>query len=91
MRIVLENLCHQVQIIDFCCWTNSFILSLQRFYQSDECQNRFIETVCIADGGNGGDELKRYLEEELFLNVLVRRVNICEGVNALAQLEEENL
>lgn len=65
--------------------------TLQRFYQSDECQNRFVETVCIADGGNGGDELKRYLEEELFLNVLVRRVNICEGINALAQLEEENL
>jgi hypothetical protein len=64
---------------------------LHRFYLSDECQNRFIETICIADGDNGGDELKRYLEEELFLNVLIRRVNVCEGINALAILEEEGL
>ena len=65
--------------------------TLQRFYLSDQCANRFIETVCIADGGNGGDELKRYLEEELFLNVLVRRVNVCEGIHALALAEEASL
>lgn len=65
--------------------------TLHRFYASDECNNRFIETVCIADGNQGGDELKRYLEEELFLNVLVRHVNVGEGVNALAMLEEEEL
>jgi hypothetical protein len=65
--------------------------TLQRFYTSDQCANRFVETVCIADAGKGGDELKRYLEEELFLNVLVRRVNVCEGINALALAEEESL
>jgi hypothetical protein len=65
--------------------------ALQRFYVSDLCMNRFVETVCIADAGKGGDELKRYLEEELFLNVLIRHVNVCEGVNGLAQLEEESL
>ncbi len=65
--------------------------ALQRFYVSDLCKNRFIETVCIADGGKGGDELKRYLEEELFLNVLIRHVNVCEGINGLAQLEEASL
>lgn len=65
--------------------------ALHRFYVSDQCLNRFVETVCIADAGKGGDELKRYLEEELFLNVLVRRVNVCEGINGLAQLEEESL
>lgn len=65
--------------------------TLERFYASEECNNRFIETVCIADSGSGGDELKRYLEEELFLNVLIRRVDVGEGINALARLEEENL
>jgi hypothetical protein len=65
--------------------------TLQHFYASEHCHNRFIETVCIADSGSGGDELKRYLEEELFVNVLIRHVDVCEGINALALLEEEGL
>ncbi len=65
--------------------------TLQRFYASSHCHNRFVETVCIADTSTGGDELKRYLEEELFLNVLIRKVDVCEGINALAQAEEEGL
>ncbi|MBV5335223.1 MAG: hypothetical protein JZU49_05400 [Sulfuricurvum sp.] len=65
--------------------------TLQRFYASSHCHNRFIETVCIADSSSGGDELKRYLEEELFLNVLIRKVDVCEGINALAQAEVEGL
>ena len=65
--------------------------TLERFYASPHCHNRFIETVCIADSSSGGDELKRYLEEELFLNVLIRKVDVCEGINTLAQLEEEGL
>jgi len=65
--------------------------TLERFYASSHCHNRFIETVCIADTSSGGDELKRYLEEELFLNVLIRKVDVCEGINALAQAEVEGL
>lgn len=65
--------------------------TLARFYAGEQCRNRFIETVCIADSRSGGDELKRYLEEELFLNVLIRHVDASEGINALAQLEEEVL
>ena len=65
--------------------------TLERFYLSDQCHNRFIETVCIADSSGGGSELKRYLEEELFLNVLIRKVDVCEGINILAQAEEEGL
>lgn len=65
--------------------------TLARFYASTQCHNRFIETVCIADSSKGGDELKRYLEEELFLNVLIRKVDVCEGINALAQAEVEGL
>ena len=65
--------------------------TLERFYASAHCHNRFIETVCIADTSSGGDELKRYLEEELFLNVLIRKVDVREGINALAQAEVEGL
>ena len=65
--------------------------TLERFYVSEHCHNRFVETVCIAVSGGSGSELKRYLEEELFLNVLIRKVDVCEGINALAQAEEEGL
>lgn len=65
--------------------------TLHQFYSMDECRNRFLETVCIADSKGTSDELKRYLEEELFLNVLVRKVNVIETINALAMQEEEGL
>lgn len=65
--------------------------TLNQFYGMPECRNRFIETVCIADSQGGSEELKRYLEEELFLNVLVRKVDVIETISALAILEEEGL
>jgi hypothetical protein len=65
--------------------------ALNEFYMMDECRNRFVETVCIADSKGGSEELKRYLEEELFLNVLVRKVDVIESINALAMQEEEGL
>lgn len=65
--------------------------TLNQFYNMEECRNRFIETVCIADSQGGSEELKRYLEEELFLNVLVRKVDVIEVINALAIEEEAGL
>ena len=65
--------------------------TLQQFYSMDECRDRFVETACIADSQGGSEELKRYLEEELFLNVLVRKVDVIETINALAILEEAGL
>jgi hypothetical protein len=65
--------------------------TLHHFYSMEECRNRFIETVCIADSQGRSEELKRYLEEELFLNVLVRKVDVIETISALAMLEEEGL
>lgn len=64
---------------------------LDRFYNSDYCKNRFVETVFIADTKGESLDLKRFLEEELFLNVLVRHVDLCDEINALALLEEEGL
>ncbi|MDP3267332.1 MAG: hypothetical protein Q8M39_10950 [Sulfuricurvum sp.] len=65
--------------------------TLHQFYSMEECGNRFVETVCIADSKGASEELKRYLEEELFLNVLVRKVDVIETINALAMQEEEGL
>ncbi|MDD3769551.1 hypothetical protein E0765_09310 [Sulfuricurvum sp. IAE1] len=63
--------------------------TLARFYAGEHCRNRFVETVWIADAYGNGNELKRYLEEELFLNVMVRKIDLGEEVLSLA-LEEES-
>jgi hypothetical protein len=65
--------------------------TLIRFYDGERCRDRFVETVYIADGYGSGSELKRYLEEELFLNVLIRRIDIADEVIALSVLEEAKL
>lgn len=65
--------------------------TLAEFYAGEHCKNRFIETVYIADAYGSGSELKRYLEEELFLNVLIRRIDVGDEVMALAIAEEEGL
>jgi hypothetical protein len=65
--------------------------TLIRFYGGERCRNRFVETVYIADGYGSGSELKRYLEEELFLNVLIRHIDVADEVVALSILEEEGL
>ncbi|MBD3809163.1 MAG: hypothetical protein IE884_01375 [Sulfuricurvum sp.] len=62
--------------------------TLKTFYVSEQCRNRFIETVYIADGYGSGSELKSYLEEELFLNVLIRRIDLGDEVIALAMSED---
>lgn len=61
---------------------------LSRFYSSEECHNRFIETVYIADAYGSGSELKQYLEDELFLNVLIRHIDVADEVISLSMEEE---
>ncbi len=65
--------------------------TLTRFYDGLNCNNRFVETVYIADGYGSGEDLKRYLEEELFLNVLIRHINVADEVIALSIIEEGGL
>lgn len=65
--------------------------TLAEFYAGEHCKNRFIETVYIADAYGSGNELKRYLEEELFLNVLIRHIDVGNEVMALSIAEEEGL
>lgn len=65
--------------------------TLTQFYAGEHCHNRFVETVCVADAYGSGAELKQYLEEELFLNVLIRHIDIADEVMALAMTAEEEL
>ncbi|MBN2870457.1 MAG: hypothetical protein JXK04_05825 [Campylobacterales bacterium] len=62
--------------------------TLARFYSGEHCRNRFVETVYIADGYGSSTELKRYLEDELFVNVVIRKIDLGEAVIALSRSEE---
>lgn len=61
--------------------------SLNHFYKDDKFKSQFIESVYIADGVGISSDLKRYLEEEIFLSVFVRRIDLCAEVCELAKVE----
>ena len=61
--------------------------SINRFYKDDKYESKFIENVYIADAVGISADLKKYLEEEMFLTVYVRRIEIASELSALAQEE----
>jgi hypothetical protein len=61
--------------------------TLNDFYKNDEQADQFIEAVYIADGIGVSGDLKRYLEEEMFLNVYIRNMDINAEVFELAKAE----
>jgi hypothetical protein len=65
--------------------------TLAQFYAGEHCHDRFVETVYIADAYGSGADLKRYLEEELFLNVLIRKIDMGDEIIALSEIEEQGL
>lgn len=62
-------------------------MALESYYGDPKYDSRFIESVYIADGCGVGEELKHYLEEELFMKVYVRRIDLAAEVADLAKLE----
>ncbi len=63
---------------------------LERYYNSDTYRSEFIENIYIADANDSSDDLKRYLEEELFLNVVIRKVNMGDELLALSMEEVQH-
>lgn len=61
--------------------------SLGHYYNGTEYKSEFIENVYIADGIGLSSDLKRYLEEEMFLNVYIRQMNIAMELSELVKLE----
>jgi len=61
--------------------------SLSHFYNNEKYDSTFVEAVYIADGVGVSSDLKHYLEEEMFLNVYLRRIDINMEVCELAQKE----
>ena len=60
--------------------------SINAFYKDSKYQSKFVESVYIADGAGVSGDLKRYLEEEMFLSVFVRHLDlgteVCETAKA---------
>lgn len=61
--------------------------SLNRFYKDDKYESIFVEQVFMADGIGGCADLKKYLEEEMFLSVIVRRIDLNAELCDLARVE----
>jgi hypothetical protein len=61
--------------------------SLGKYYKSEKYDSQFIENVYIADAVGISQELKRYLEEEMFLNVYVRNIDLCAEVTEITKME----
>ena len=61
--------------------------SMNHFYKDEKFESKFIENVYIADGVGISSDLKRYLEEEMFLSVYVRHLELGAEVSELARSE----
>lgn len=61
--------------------------SVNNFYRSSKFKSEFIENVYIADAIRVSSDLKKYLEEEMFLNVYIRHIDLCSEVCETAKIE----
>ncbi len=67
---------------------NAIKNALKTYYTDEKYENNFIESVYIAAACDVENSLKNYLEEELFLKVYVRQVDISTEVFDLAKREK---
>ena len=65
--------------------------SLSSFYKDDKYQSQFIESIYIADGVGISSDLKGYLEEEMFLSVYVRKIDLGVSVCDMAKAELDEI
>ncbi|MDY0116136.1 MAG: hypothetical protein RBR59_00990 [Sulfurimonadaceae bacterium] len=63
--------------------------SVKHFYKNSKYKSVFIENVYIADAIGLSDDLKHYLEDEMFLNVHMRAINLAQEMATLAKKELE--
>jgi hypothetical protein len=69
---------------------NRFILiqdSVNKFYHDDKYESEFIEHIYIADAVGVSSDMKKYLEEEMFLSVVVRKIALDHELCELAKAE----
>ena len=65
--------------------------SLNTFYKDSKYDSKFIEIIYIADGVGVSPDLKNYLEEEMFLSVYVRKIDLAISLCDLAKAEANEI
>jgi len=61
--------------------------SIKTFYEDEKYNSKFVESIYIADSINVSGDLKSYLEEEMFLNVYIRQIELGSEISELVQAE----
>jgi len=61
--------------------------ALKRYYEDDLYESDFIEQIYVADTISLSKDFKRYIQEELFANVIIRKMELSLELNALARKE----
>jgi len=61
--------------------------SINNFYKDEKYESAFIQNVYMADGVGISLDLKRYLEEEMFMDVYTRRIDLPSSLCNMAKLE----
>ena len=61
--------------------------AISAFYHDERFDSEFVEKIYIADSINISKDLKKYLEEEIFLNVVVRKISLQEELCDMAKME----
>lgn len=61
--------------------------SVNNFYQNEKFESEFVENIYVGDGVGVSSDLKKYLEEEMFLNVYVRHVDLAHELSEITKME----
>jgi len=61
--------------------------AIDEFYKDDKYNSKFIENVYVADDAGVSSDFKKYLEEEMFLNVYVRKIDLLSELCHLSKME----
>jgi hypothetical protein len=62
--------------------------ALDLFYKNAHYESIFIETAYLADATATASELQNYLEEEMFMSVFVRKIDILKTLCDFAKAEK---
>lgn len=63
--------------------------SINNFYKDDRFDSDFILKVYIADGVGVTQELKKFLQEEMYLDVVIRKIDLGARICELAKVEKK--
>ncbi len=64
--------------------------TLGSFYNDKKYDGQFVQSVYIADSVGVSSELKKFLEEEMFLSVYIRHIDLGEELAKLSKMELAN-